>query len=111
MSEARPFQGMALSYGADEMLLQTRERVLEVAGYIVTTVRTHEEMLALLPHIRSFDVIVFCHTIPAPERDQWQAKMREIDAQLPLFDVPVGVVPENFLMEVKAICRHQAFHA
>jgi DNA-binding NtrC family response regulator len=58
-----------LSAGRDRPLLYTRNRVLEEAGYIVTSAITTAEIVEKF-FAGDFDLIILCHSIPQDERQR-----------------------------------------
>ena len=58
-----------LSAGRDRALLYTRNRVMEEAGYIVTSAITPAEITDFCFR-GDFDLVILCHSIPQEERER-----------------------------------------
>jgi DNA-binding response OmpR family regulator len=58
-----------LSAGRDRLLLFTRNRVLEEAGYNVTAATTSAETVERF-FAGDFDLVILCHSIPIEERER-----------------------------------------
>lgn len=58
-----------LCAGRDRPLLFTRARVLEEAGYIVTSTSTSAETIETF-FSGDFDIVILCHSIPLEERQR-----------------------------------------
>ena len=79
-----------LSAGRDRPLLYTRNRVLEEAGYLVTSTSTAAETVEKF-FDGDFDLVVLCHSIPLEERERVATLVRMHSPSTPviaLADLP-----------------------
>ena len=79
-----------LSAGRDRLLLFTRNRVLEEAGYSITPATTATETVERF-FAGDFDLIVLCHSIPLEERERIATLVRMHSPSTPvivLADLP-----------------------
>lgn len=63
-----------LIFGHDKSLLETRQWVLQTRGYKVIVVQDLNG-IELLPSTRRVDLLLLCHSVPAPEREAAIAKV------------------------------------
>jgi CheY-like chemotaxis protein len=79
-----------LSAGRDRLLLFTRNRVLEEAGYNVTAATTSAETVERF-FAGDFDLVILCHSIPIEERERIATLVRMHSPSTPvivLADLP-----------------------
>jgi DNA-binding response OmpR family regulator len=113
-------QVVILSGGRDSHLLQFRNEVLKLPGYIVVSAYSPEELIATF-RAGDFDVVLLCHTFSSEEQ---RAIALAIHAQSP--STPVMVIsngesrnassdltvpndPDSLLSAITGVASHQ-FH-
>lgn len=81
---------VVLAVGYDPLLLDTRSRVLQNAGYTVVSARSLRQALTQF-HEGDFDLVVLCHSIPEEDRRQFACLIREHSSCTPIVFVSSGL--------------------
>ena len=74
---------VVLAVGYDPLLLETRSRVLQSAGYTVTSVRSLKQAVSQLLE-GDFDLVVLCHSIPEGDRQRFASLIRRHTLRTPV---------------------------
>ncbi|HTF63696.1 MAG TPA: hypothetical protein VK638_13445 [Edaphobacter sp.] len=91
-----------LTYGYDEVLLKTRQAVLELAGYEADIAGSADEFHDRVSQADSpYHLFILCHTVPPVE----QSSIREsaTDAGIAIYGMSSSVSPDDFLLQVRAL--------
>lgn len=79
-----------LAVGYDPLVLETRSRVLQSAGYLVTSVLSSKQAIAQFLE-GDFDLVVLCHSIPEKERQRLVSVIREHSSRTPIIFISSGL--------------------
>jgi CheY-like chemotaxis protein len=82
-------QTLVLSVGSDPMLLDTRNLLMQAAGYIVVSVNSLKEAFPLFQD-GDFDLVILCHTLPQQDRERLTSLIRASGSRVPIHAVSVG---------------------
>lgn len=74
---------VVLVVGYDPLLLETRSRVLQSAGYAVTSVRSVKKAVSQFLE-GDFDLVVLCHSIPEGDRQRFASLIRGRSSRTPV---------------------------
>jgi len=94
---------VVLSVGLDPQLLETRNLVLQSAGYIFVSAYSIKEAVERFQQ-GDFDLVLLCHSVPAKEKDHLFCWIRASGSRIPVVcvsgnpcpgDVVVGVTVSN----------------
>jgi DNA-binding response OmpR family regulator len=91
-----------LTYGSDEVLLMTRQAVLEMAGYETDIARSADEFLDRVSQADApYHLFILCHTVPPVE--QSSIRQSATDAGTAIYGMSSSVSPEDFLLQFRAL--------
>jgi DNA-binding response OmpR family regulator len=91
-----------LTYGYDEVLLDTRQAVLEMAGYEADIARSADEFHHRVSKADTpYDLFILCHTVPPVE--QSSIRQAATDAGVAVYGMSSSISPEDFLLQVRAV--------
>jgi hypothetical protein len=96
--------GKILTYGRDQLLLETRGLILSGAGYEPVLAGSRSEFESHLQEEGRFGLAVLCHTIDQIERDEIEPLIRE--RRIPVYALPTGVPPKDFIANVAALLEN-----
>lgn len=74
---------VVLAVGYDPLLLETRSRVLQSAGYTVTSVRSLKQAVSQFRE-GDFDLFVLCHSVPEEDRQRFVSLIRGHASRTPI---------------------------
>jgi CheY-like chemotaxis protein len=79
-------QILILSVGLDSMLLESRNRILRAAGYIVEPAHSVKDAIHQIQKV-DFDLVLLCHSIPPQDRDRLTCLIRASGLHTPVASV------------------------
>ena len=98
MLSSQPDSRRILTYGLDESLLQTRQMLLQQAGYTVDTASTPESFQAHMAGAETaYSLLILCHTIAIPEQENISSRL---SPQTAVYRLKEPVSPSVFLKQV-----------
>ena len=77
---------LVLAVGRDRLLLETRSRVLQAAGYTVIPELSLKKAVSR-SRDEDFDVVLLCHSIPADDRERLVRLIREHTSRKPIVSI------------------------
>lgn len=77
---------LILAVSRDPMVLSTRCAILRSAGYIVRPASSAAEAIDLFRNV-DFDLLLLCHSIAIPDRDQIIRAVRSTGSRVPIYTV------------------------
>ena len=92
-----------LIYGRENMLIDTRRRILETAGFAVDANRALPDVEAQLAADPGYALLIVCHTAPAGDR-RALAELAE-EAAVPIFQIETLITPADLLKAVAGATR------
>ena len=96
-SHARPL----LIYGRDSVLLDTRRRVLQIAGFSVDTAEALPEIAAKLDSEAACGLLIVCHTVPGKDRNAMRAVAAK--AAIPVYQIDTMITPTDLIAAAAAM--------
>ena len=92
-----------LIYGRENMLLDTRRRILETAGFAVDANIVLPDIQAQLAADPGYALLIVCHTAPAGDR-RALAELAE-EAAVPIFQIEILITPADLLKAAAGATR------
>jgi len=91
-----------LIYGLDPVLLDTRRKILEHAGFEVEITDDSEDFQGRTARV-NYDLLIVCHTVPKIE--QQQIASMENSQRPHVLQMPILLMPDTFLKQVQQQLR------
>ena len=99
-------QPRILTYGHDDVLLQTRVAILNKAGLSSDQSSSCEQVMkSFINPQRHYDLVILCHSVPAKEKESIVAEAERLNIKIYALREPVR--PEHFTSQVRelaAVC-------
>ncbi|MBB5060448.1 hypothetical protein HDF16_005184 [Granulicella aggregans] len=93
--------GPLLLYGRDPILLDTRRRVLQIAGFTTDMAEALPEIQAKLDSKTAYGLLIVCHT--APEQDRRTLRALAEEAAIPVFQIDALITPTALIATAAAM--------
>lgn len=87
-------QTLVLSVSLDPMILETRNLLLQSAGYIVVSAVSVKETVHLFRD-GDFDLVILCHSLPQTERERLTSFIRASGSRIPIVCVSETALSER----------------
>jgi hypothetical protein len=102
LSESSPCR--ILTYGRDEVLLRTRQAVLEKAGFDSDIAESPQEILdCISTSDRNYHILILCHTVSADEQQVIVDAAKDTGIQV--YGLTTLTLPLEFLNHVQQLAH------